>query len=843
VAVALQPAAAWALDPAKAVTQYARETWGLREGLPQLSVQDIAQTPDGYLWLATEEGLVRFDGDRFTVFDDTNSKGLPSRRIESLVTGPDGALWIGTNGGGLAHLQQGRFVSYGAAQGFNGDVVLALAVDRQGGLWVGTEDAGLAHLEGGSWRQYRVADGLPSNEVTELAATSDGSVWAGTTRGLVRLKDGVLRPYALPGAAVEAAAVHEDRSGRIWVSDRRHGLYRLQDDRLVQALTPADLGQATVLSILDDSDGNVWLATDGGLKRWTGGALASYGARQGLLADTVLKLWEDPRHQLWVGTLGSGLVRLSDGDFTTYSREEGLPHDFVRTISEGAGDIWIGSRGGGLVRLPQGHFMAPQPAPGIPHPFVYSVLSARDGSIWAGTHGGGLARLRGGRTTVYTRANGLPGDLVRALYEDDKGVLWIGCESAGLGRWDGTRFERFSARDGLGNDSVYSLLKDRRGDLWVGTNDGLSRMRDGRFQTYRAADGLAGNQVRSLYEDAAGALWIGTLSGLSRFQAGRFSRYEHIPGLAEAVFSILEDAQGHLWLSGNRGVRRVSRGELERVAAGGAAGDVRPRLFGVADGLKNRECNGGVQPAGWKGRDGRLWFATMQGATVVDPGRLRAADPPPRPVLEDGRADGRPLDLRDGVQLPPGEGRLEFGYTSPELSRPESLSFRYRLEGLDKDWQPAGRRRLALYTNVPPGRYRFDVMACSEDGRCSTLPRPLELELAPRFVQSRAFTGLCVAGAVLAVWSGHRLRVRTLRAHERELQRRVDEAISSIRVLNGLLPMCAWCKKIRDDQGYWNQLESYIRSRSHADFTHSICPECAEKMLADRRAKQAAAEP
>lgn len=823
-------ATALALDPSKAVTQYVRDSWGLREGLPQLSVSDLAQTPDGYIWLATEEGLVRFDGVRFTVFHQDNTPGLRSHHIEALIAGRDGSLWIGTLGGGLARFKDGTITPYGAPEGLGSDVVLALHEDRGGDLWVGTQGGGLAQFHAGAWRHFRAKDGLPSDEVLEVEGGSDGSVWVGTSGGLARLKGGALRTYPIPGGSEAIQAMREDRHGQMWVSVRQRGLFRVEGDRLVPVLLPAGFAPAAILAILDDSDGNLWLGTDMGLRRWSGGVMRTYGPKDGRAEETVLKLWEDGQHALWMGTLAGGLVRLRDGDFTTYSREEGLPSDFVRTITEDPqGDIWIGSRGGGLVRLRDGRFTLWGKEAGIPHPFVYTVLRTRDGSLWVGTHGAGLFRQRDERTSSYTRAQGLPNDFVRVLYEDRADTLWIGFESGGLARLDGARFRYYGTQDGLANDSVYSVLEDRRGDLWVGTNDGLNRLHEGRFSVYRAAEGLGGNQVRSLYEDPTGALWIGTMTGMSRFKDGRFTAYGRKEGLGDAVFSIQEDAQRNIWMSGNQGVLRVSRADLEAVATGATA-RVRPRLFGVADGLKTRECNGGVQPAGWKAHDGRLWFATMQGAVVVDPARLRAIDPPAVPIVEGGSADASPLDLRRPMRVVPGEGRLELSYTSPSFWKPEDVSFRYRLDGLDRDWIQAGPRRVAYYTNVPAGRYRFRVMACDLDGACSAEASSAELELLPHFVETRTFTALCIFGAGLVVWSGHRFRVRRLRAHERELQRHVEEAVSQIKVLDGLLPICAWCKKIRDDGGYWGQLESYILAHTDTSFTHGICPDCRDKL-------------
>jgi ligand-binding sensor domain-containing protein len=830
LALALRAGSAAALDPARALTQYVRDAWGLKEGLPQLSVPAMAQTPDGYLWLATEEGLVRFDGVRFTVFDEENLHGLRSRSIESLAVAADGALWIGTNGGGASRLQGGVVTTHGFPQELASEVVLSILAETTGDVWVGTQRGGLAQLHGGSWRRYRTTDGLPSEEVMNLERAADGGVWVGTSSGVARIKDGSVRRYDISGGASAVEALHLDRHGRLWLGFRQRGLYRLEGDHLEVVAGTREMANASVLAILDDRDGNVWLGTDAGLRRWAEGRLVAIGARGGPAADTVLSLWEDDRGALWVGTLNGGLMRFRDGDFVTYSSDEGLPHDFVRSVSEDTrGDVWIGSRGGGLARLREERITTWGSAEGVSHPFVYAVLSTRDGSLWVGTYGAGLVRLHDGKATSFKRAQGLPSEIVRSLYEDSSGTLWVGCEGGGLVRWDGTRFRTYTTRDGLADDTVFSVLEDRHRDLWVATNEGLSRMRDGTFTTYRTTDGLAGNQVRSLYEDSSGALWIGTLSGLSRLHEGRLSNFWRKQGITDAVFAILEDAQGRFWLSGNRGVLQVRRADLEGVAAG-QADRVRSRLFGAADGLKSPECNGGVQPAAWKARDGRLWFATMKGAAVVDPARLRARSRPSAPVLEAVSVDGQPVDLRGAVRLPPGDGRLELGYTSASLSDPEALRFLYRLDSFDHDWVDAGHRRVAYYTNVPPGRYRFRLKACGPDDTCSDEVTSAEMELAPRFVQTWAFAVLCALSAALVAWSGHRYRVRRLHLHEEELHQRIDEAVSRIKVLSGLLPICAWCKKVRDDRGYWSQIEAYVSQHTEAAFTHGICPECQEGM-------------
>ena len=375
--------------------------------------------------------------------------------------------------------------------------------------------------------------------------------------------------------------------------------------------------------------------------------------------------------------------------------------------------------------------------------------------------------------------------------------------------------------------------------MWVGTyGGGLARLQDGRFTTYTAKEGLGANFVLALYEDADGTLWIGTFGGgLSRLKDGRFASFTTREGLPDdVVFQILEDNEGRLWMSCDRGVFRVDKAELEAVAAGKAT-SVRSVLYDKADGMKSSQCNSGSQPAGCRSRDGTLWFPTTKGVVRIDPRKLIMNPRVPPVVVEEVFVDKKRVVPGTEARLPPGRGELELHYAALNFLIPERMRFRYRLEGFDHAWVEAGNRRTAYYTNIPPGPYRFRVIASNDEGVWNEEGAALNLRLAPHFHQTRWFYALCALGAVLAGAALYHLRVRGLKAREKELASRVDAALAKIQVLDGLLPICAWCKKIRDDKGYWNQLEAYIGDRSRAEFTHGICPECTAQMSPGKAAK------
>jgi ligand-binding sensor domain-containing protein/signal transduction histidine kinase len=792
-----------ALDPTKAPSQYRLDAWQTEDGLPQNSVKAIVQTRDGYLWLGTLEGLARFDGVRFTIFDRTNTPGLRSNHVHALAESPDGSLWIATYGGGLTRMKDGHFVCYTTADGLATDFVRSLYVDRQGVLWIGGVNA-IMRFADGVFTTVHSMKGPTTLFALGFHGDRHGNLWV-ATGGLLRFRDGKLaatytKKEGLPDD--EVYSVFEDRSGTVWAGASGGSLSRLSGETFVrETRLPA---RSRITSMLEDRQGNLWLATQGdGVFRMQGRRVTAFTTKHGLSADFVFSLYEDREGTLWIGTNGGGIARLRDPKFTVYGTPEGLSENVVSALHEdSSGAVWIGTQGGGLDRLKDGRVSVFRPADGLASDNVVSVIEDRRGSVWIGTVGSGLCRLEGRRFTTYTTTDGIANNNIMSLLEDRRGRLWIGTED-GLTRREGGRFVTFTTRDGLSNPTVISMHEDRQGTLWFGTvGGGLNRLRDGVFTPYRFGSASANDAdiIRSIAEDeqANGVLWIGTNGGgLIRFENGRFTRYTTENGLFDnAVHQVLEDRVGNLWLSSNKGISRVAKAELNEVARWNRR-TVTSVAYDTADGMRSPECNGGTQPAAFRARDGRLWFATMNGVAVIDPERVLVNSETPPVVIEEVLADKRALDHGGNAEAPPGDGELEIRYTALSLQAPERVRFRYRLDGFDSAWVDAGTRRTAYYTNIPPGQYAFRVIACNNDGLWNESGASFSFRLKPHVYETAAFRIAMVAVTAtivgLILYAAHRYRLGRLLQIERirtriatDLHDDIGASLSQIALLSEL---------------------------------------------------------
>ena len=770
---------AQALETSKSLTQYVHENWQSEEGLPENDVSAVVQTRDGYLWLGTEEGLVRFDGIRFTVFDPNNTPDFTSIYVRSLREGRDGSLWIGTDGGGLFRMKDGKFRAVHTADGLSNDSVSALYEAEDGSLWIGTDGHGLGRLKQDKFSRFTTKNGLADDFVWALGETDDGSLWIGTNHGLNQLKDGKFTLYTthdgLPDNVVWSLASGQAQS--LWVGTGG-GLCRMQDGKLHLYPGNQDRDRYPVKSIYEDLQGTLWLGTDGhGLERIENGKVSAYTTKEGLSNDTVLAVIKDDEGSLWLGTFGGGLVRFKDASFITYGKEQGLSTGDVNALYESRdGSIWIGTSGGGLDRLKDGkisHYTSKQ---GLPSDEVYSLFEGSDGSLWVGTKDDGLARIQNGKITTYRTKDGLSNGSIRAVLEDQQGNLWIGTRSGGLNLLRDGKFTHFSIGNGLPSNVIRALYQDPQGTLWIGTEKGLVAKQGDSFRTYTSKDGLADDEACAIYQDREGTFWIGSCAGgLSRFKAGKFTAYTTRQGMFDnVVFQILEDNQGNLWMGCDMGVYRASKRELNEFAEGKTK-RIHCVSYGVSDGMGSRECNGGFQPAGWKTRDGRLWFPTLKGVAVVDPAHLKTDTQPPRVVVEQVLIDGKPVPVVGSMTVPPGHSKLEFHYTGLSFFAPRKVRFKYQLVGFDGNWVDAGSQRIAYYTNVPVGKYRFRVIASNGEGVWNQTGASIEIDLEPHFYQTVWFytcSGLLLLAAAMG---GYRLRMRQIRVHERELESRVKE--------------------------------------------------------------------
>lgn len=766
----------FALDRARALTQFRLSVWTSESGLPQNTISAAVQSRDGYLWLATEEGLARFDGMRFVVTDRQTAPTLRTSFISSLFEAPDGTLWIGTYGGGLARLRDGRIEAF-HPDVLGSDRIREMHATAGGTLFIATGGGGMLRVDGDKVTRFTTRDGLPTDRLWAIEDDGAGGLWVATHGGgVVRWRDSRVQQRITTRDGLPndyARALLRDADGTLWIGTDGGGLAAFRDGALVRVLTVRDgLPSDFVRTLLRDRDGTLWIGTDGGLARLRVDRADALGVADGLPSAAIRTITEDREGNLWVGTTG-GLVRLHDTRVLSLTRKEGLPVDPVRAILEDRSNgMWLGTEGGGLCHATPGAMRCLTTRDGLPHDTVYALIASRDGGMWVGTNGGGAVHFRDGRfdRAIDARA-GLRNLRVSSLVETDNGDLWVGT-SAGLAVVRGGKVTRIAAFE---DRQLRPLLALPDGSLLVGTDGaGLWRVRgDGTGATVvaRAGRGLANDRVFTLAaEVSGGGVWIGTSGGgLSRLDlaSGSVRSLTRSSGLYDdVVFQIVDAGPGaDLWLTSNRGVYRVSRARV-LAALNGTASDLSGTVYTTTDGLPSNECLGAF-PGAMLARDGRMWIGTARGVAVIDPAAThRNTVPPPvhvEEVLIDGvRAAPGPLRVAAGAQ------RLELRYTAVSLRTPERVTFRYLLEGYDRDWVAAGTSRVGQYTKLAPGDYTFRVIATNEDGVRSLSEARLGVTVDRRWFETWWARLLALALLAAALWGAVRLRLAALRARRNE---------------------------------------------------------------------------
>ncbi len=772
----------------KPLAAYFRETWTTRQGLPHNQVNAIAQTPDGYLWFGTWEGLVRYNGLEFHVFDRRNTPGLKDNGIRSVHAAPDGAIVVGTSRGGVSVKRGDAWRNWSMADGLAQDEIMDALYDHAGRLWVATENSGVSVVQAtGKVVDYDVRNGLPSNVVYSLFEDRDGSMWVATAAGVVHFAGNRIERFGVESGLPDAPAFHflQDANGVVYVGTER-GAYRREGMRFapVSPLLPQD----GVPSLARDASGNLWVGTiNNGLLRLSArtGAIDRFSSQRGLPNNRVAALMVDREGSIWAGTNG-GLLRLSDAPFSTWNGDQGLSDDYVRALAEGRdGSLWVGTSRG-LNRIRNGKLEASYTsADGLPSDSILSLLEDRDGSLWAGTYTAGLLRLRDGKVVAhYDNASGMPGsNQVRALEQAPDGTLWIGT-TRGLVRMRNGAYRFFGARDGLPREFIMALHLARDGSLWVGTANGAARIVGEHVQRIDASKVGDAQDVFDFHEDADGTIWMASDRGLLRYRDGKLQALGLAQGLPiDTLFAVVDDGVGGLWLTSNRGVMRVRRSDIDAVFAGRAK-TLSPDHFSEADGLASAQCNGGAGPSALLDQAGKVWIATAGGAAVVDPKALdRYHRQVPPVAIEQVLANDAPVAQGKGLDLPAGTRKLEFHYASPSFRMPRFLRYRYRLQGVDRDWIDRGNQRVAQYTNLGPGQYRFlvEVSAPGLGQGWSKDATALDIEIQPLLWQRGWFQAALALLAALLVVGVYRWRSRNMRQRAARLEAIIEQRTSDLR--------------------------------------------------------------
>ena len=763
-------------------TPYVPTVWQTEQGLPQNTVEDMLQDQDGYLWLATHAGLVRFDGVNFKLFGPEDLAGLVTRRVLSIHQDRSGVLWIGTNDSGLIRLHDGSSSKYPVPDSLLPRRIRSSREDSAGKLWINTL-GGIASFLDGTLQAYKTYRGRAVSEF--LLQGRDQSMWFRSGTDVVR--------FGADGSIATLAGGYwcrEDREGSIWIAFRdQYRLVRYSQGRFSEvplppiaqrhwrAAVPDLYPNQGILATAIDTDGALLLLTADGLIRAANGKVGSPEALP-LPASIseppkVSTLLVDREGNRWVGTQGGGLFRFRRAPLTAYAKEEGLSDSAFRTVfQDGEGRVWMG---GDSVYWFDGRRFHPVPGPAG----VYGIGQLKDGDLWIGGSDG-LYIWRSGVLAHFPVAAA-----VNRVVQDGQGALWALLTE----RQGGRRLYRFRGGQFEPTDAdVTSISADRDGGLWLVNQfrPALRYIRNGKTILYDERHGLPHVRMDNMHQDSTGTTWFaGDLGGLYRFRDGRFQAIPNSSGLtSEPINAMQDDGRGNLWFSSNRGISRVALKDLNDFADGRIS-SLSPVSYGAAEGMKGIECNAGF-PGAWRTRDGRIWFATMRGVVAVDPNvgdRL-----PPGVVIEEAWAGPVKLGRHGRTSVKAGSNTFDFTFTALSLSAPEKQRFKYQLEPYDKDWVDAGTRRTAHYTNMPPGDYSFQVMAANSYGIWSVRSAGLRFVLQPHYYQTNWFRLACVIVFCALLWLAYQFRIRQLqRLFNMRLEERVQERTRIARELHDTL--------------------------------------------------------
>jgi len=782
---------AFALDPSRSISQYGHTMWTLQEGTLPGAPMDMAQTTDGYLWVGTRGGLVRFDGVRFVPFTPPTGEELLTPRILSLRAASDGSLWIGTRSD-LERWHNGHLTHYPEAGGSIG----AILEDSNGKIWFTRERSSdaehpVCEVVGEKAVCYGAQDGVPLHHAHQAAIDPQGDFWTFSATQIMRWRPGsatATRTYAATevggkGRSDDQFDVFEciaaAADGSVWVgaSQPSHGLglLRVIDDKLESVVTPdLDGGTLSVSALRPDTRNSLWIGTQReGLYRLHDGKVSRYGTREGLSNDTVHSLFEDREGTMWVLT-AQGIDAFRDLRVASITSREGL-----------SGDL------------------------------AHAVLATRDGTVWVNT-GHTLDALRDGKVTSRSSNSGLPGEEVTALFEDPKGILWLGIDSD-LYTFDGRQFRPIKRPDGRPIGFIEQMTQDAAGDLWLMetnthqllrihdravveeiprstipfayaqsivpdlhegiwfplTNGDLARYRRGQLETVEFHRAPHTGLVWGLVSTPEGSIIGGTSLGLIGWRNGETRTMTAADnGLpCNEIHTLLADKHGNLWLYAACGIIFIGSDQVQAWWKNPAAW-LKFRLFDATDGAQ--PALGEFFPRSSVGPDGRLWFANASIVQVIDPDRLGTNTLPPPVHIEAIRADHKDFSPGPGLKLAPHTRDLEIDYTALSLVVPRRNNFRYRLAGHDLDWEDAGARRQAFYTDLPPGDYRFQVIASNNDGVWNESGASLDFSIAPAFYETRWFVALCIAVGIAALWLLYLIRVRQI---EMRIRMRLEERV------------------------------------------------------------------
>ncbi len=722
-------------------------------GLPENNVTSVLQTRDGYLWLGTRSGLARFDGARFTVFNNNNTPEMHSSHVTALYEADNGVLWIGYDTGELTSYDSGVFHDTPVHAAWRGGKISAICSDAAGDVWLLNQHGELARIRDGL-----IIPWVSSGTVHQLALLRNpaGGIWAQRDSDVSLLADGKLQSiFEASSTNLYIQGICPARDGGLWVMMEGR-IRKWQNKQWTLDYEHAPWDMPPTPNLIETREGYLAVGTaDHGLYLVSpGNGNLRFCRTNGFSSDWINALCQDREGNLWVGTGNGGLAMLRVVNVKTLSPPDEWQGRAVLSVDAGGdGTLWAGTEGAGLYSFQDGNWTNYGVASGLRHYYVWAVAPDAPGGVRVGTWGGGIYQQKNGS---FETNESLGSFFVAALCAAHDGGTFAGT-SEGLMHLEADRTTWLARKPELLSPDVRTVCEGTDGTIWFGmSGGGLGRLQNGKLRQFRRGDGLSSDFVQCLHLETDGTLWIGTFGGgLNRFKNGQFVAIRRSQGLRdEVICDIQDDGQGYFWISSHGGIMRINKAELTRYADGDTT-QLHCLTLGLSDGLPSLECSGGFQPASCKTADGNLWFPTAKGLVSVDPKVIKINPYPPPVVIEEVRVDGQAVtnNATDAktLQIAPGRHRLEFDYAGLSFVAPERVRFKYRLEGLDHEWVDAAEKRLADYSYIPPGNYVFRVTACNSDEVWSEAGASLAFTVLPYFWQTWWFRMVAALGAALVV--------------------------------------------------------------------------------------------
>lgn len=763
-------------------TQYRSDLWTTENGLPQNTITSILQTKDGYIWFGTFGGLVRFDGIKFKIFNTINAPAIKSNRISALYEDKNGTLWIGTQSGNLISYKDEIFTSVLEPPLTPRALISMMCVEESGAIWILSGDGLRRFTADASGRFSAEKISLPDEEIPHIGSIDkdkSGNIWISTAAALYRYENNSFQVFPFrdffPKAkdkngnlTASPVKIFIDGKNRIWLVSTSM-LARFENGGFVPVLEKPE----AYIGLVENIDGSFFLKSENKIYRFVD------DKSQEVLIDEAENLarfrlmMTDREGNLWIGTTGNGLFKYKQQTARTYTKADGLTDNDAFFIFEDRDkNLWIGADN--LYRFRDGKFEIKANGNHI------SAFQSKDGTLWFTSQGGKISAYKNEVFTDFSKESGIVSEVI---FEDSRGAFYF--ETAeGLLVVRGGKREIISppnnpVNSNAVNTRIQTFLEDRDGSIWFGTVNGANRYKDGELTAFSSKDGLSNDNVRDIYQDRDGAIWFGTYGGgLNRFKDGRFFPITTREGMYEDIVSrIIVDEKDNFWMLGNRGVSVISRVALNDLADGKIK-TIACASYGVADGMLNSEGNGGHSPAGWLASDGKLWFPSINGVIVIDP---KFSDLPPPPVyIEDVFLGGKQIDANPEIEVAADKENLEIRYTGLNFTKPEQVKFKYKLEGFDKDWIEVGTRRVAYYTQLPAGTYRFLVTASTTNGIWNELPASKAIVVLSNPLWKKPWFILLVSLLLIIALVGfYRLRLFRLEKNKLQQQRFSRQLIES----------------------------------------------------------------